>query len=54
MARIIEGKRRLVKMSTEDVIAVVRQYQNVVKNPINYEHTIELLAKSNFYLPEDI
>ena len=34
MARIIEneaGKRRLIRMSTDDVISVVREYQRVVK-----------------------
>ncbi len=54
MARIIEGQRRLIKMSANDVMAVVRQYQFIVKNSINYQHTRELLENADFYLPEDI
>jgi len=54
MARIIEGKRRMVIMSVDDVIAVIRQYQKISESAVNYEHTRELLAKSPFYLPEDI
>lgn len=54
MARIIEGKRRLIKMNANDVMAVVRHYQFVVKNSINYEHTRELLNNADFYIPEDV
>ena len=53
MARIIEGERRLIKMSVDDVISIVREYQQICKNSCCYEHTRELLAKADFYIPED-
>lgn len=54
MARIIEGKRRLIKMSVDDVMAIVREYQTITKNSCCYEHTRELLERANFYIPEEI
>lgn len=54
MARIINGKRRIIKMSVDDVLNVVREYQRICKNSCCYEHTRELLSKSNFYIPEDL
>jgi len=54
MARIIEGKRRLIKMSVEDVISIVREYQRVVHNSCCYEHMRELLAKADFFVVEDV
>ena len=53
MARIIEGKRRLIKMSVDDVLNIVREYQAIIKKSCCYEQTRELLEKSNFYIPED-
>ncbi len=53
MARIIEGERRIIKMSVDDIISIVQEYQNVTRNSCCYEHTRELLAKADFYLPED-
>ncbi len=53
MARIIEGQRRLIKMSVDDIINIVRQYQQVCKNSCCYDHTRELLSQANFYVPED-
>jgi len=54
MARIIEGERRLIKMSVDDIISIIQEYQQICKNSCCYEHTRELLAKANFYIPEDI
>ena len=54
MARIIEGERRLIKMSVDDVINIVREYQQITQKSCCYEHTRELLAKASFYIPEDI
>ena len=54
MARIIEGERRLIKMSVDDVISIIQEDQQICKNSCCYEHTRELLAKANFYIPEDI
>ncbi|MBR6099329.1 hypothetical protein IKP85_06245 [bacterium] len=53
MARIIEGKRRIIKMSVDDVIATVRSYQKITQNACCYEHLRELLEKSDFYIPEE-
>lgn len=53
MARIIEGKRRIIKMSVDDVLNIVREYQTVCRNSCCYEHTRELLAMKDFYIPED-
>lgn len=53
MARIIDGERRLIKMSVDDVISIVREYQRVCHNSCCYDHMRELLAKADFYIPED-
>ena len=53
MARIIEGERRIIKMSVDDVLSIVREYQTVTRGSCCYEHTRELLAKTDFYVPED-
>lgn len=56
MAKIIENEngRRIVKMSVDDIISVVREYQRIVKNPKTYEGIRMILSKSCMYLPEDI
>ena len=54
MARIIEGERRIIKMSVDDVLSIVREYQEICHNSCCYEHTRELLAKADFYVPEDV
>ena len=53
MARIIEGERRIIKMSVDDGISIVQEYQTITRNSCCYEHTRELLSKANFYIPED-
>ena len=54
MARIIEGERRLIKMTVDDVLEIVREYQIICRNSCCYEHTRELLSKAHFYIPEDL
>lgn len=54
MAQIMEGKRRLIKMSVDDVLNIVREYQQITKNSCCYEHTRELLSKQAIYVPEDM
>lgn len=57
MARIIEsstGERRTIKMSVDDIISVVREYQRIVKHAGCYEHIRELLNGSPLFIPEDI
>lgn len=56
MAKIIENQlgRRIIQMSTDDIISVVREYQRIVKIPDSYEEIRHLLAQSCIYLPEEI
>lgn len=56
MARIIENEkgRRMIKMSVDDVISVVREYQRVIKNPNSAEEIREVLNQQIMYLPEEI
>ena len=54
MARIIEGKRRLVQLSVDDVINIVREYQQLTYKCCCYEHKREVLGKNFLYIPEEI
>lgn len=56
MARIIENEagRRMVRMSVDDIITVVREYQRIVQNPKTYEGIRMVLSQACMYLPEDI
>ena len=54
MARIIEGNRRIIQVSVDDIIAIVKSYQQITHNAHNYEHARKLLEKEKFYIPEDI
>jgi hypothetical protein len=56
MAKIIENEkgRRMVKMSVDDIISVVREYQRVVQNPKTYEGIRMILNQSCMYLPEEM
>ncbi len=56
MAKIIENRqgRRMVKMSVDDIISVVREYQRVIKNPKTYEGIRMILSQASIYLPEEI
>jgi len=53
MARIIEGKRRLIKLSVDDILSVVREYQQITRGSCCYDHTRELLQKTGLIIPED-
>ena len=57
MARIFEsasGSRRVIKLSTDDVISVVREYQNIIRKKTDYVQTRDILEDIVVYLPEDI
>ena len=54
MSKIIENSRRIVKLSTDDVLNVVRQYQQLVKKSSCYDHTREIIEKNPFFIPEDM
>lgn len=56
MARIIEsssGGRRLIKLSTADVISVVQEYQQLVHNNRYYEDIYSILNDKVIFLPEE-
>ena len=57
MARIIEtttGGRRIIKLSTDDIISVVSEYQRIVSRGTNYTETRDSLENNVIYIPEDI
>lgn len=56
MARIIENEvgRRIVKMSVDDILSVVREYQRMVQNPKTYEGIRMILSQAIMYLPEEV
>ena len=56
MAKIVENEvgRRIIKMSVDDVISVVREYQRIVRNPETYEEIRNALSQTCMFLPEDI
>lgn len=57
MARIIEstnGERRIIKMSTDDILSIVRDYQRIVPRFSNAETARNYLSDTVIYIPEDI
>jgi len=54
MAEIIENERRIIRLSVDDVLNIVREYQKLTLNSCCYEHTREILSKNLMYLPEDL
>ena len=56
MAKIIENLsgRNTIRLSVDDVINVVREYQNITINSNSYEEIRAKLNKTEFYLPEDL
>lgn len=56
MARIIEnetGSRRLIKMSTDDILSVVKDYQRIVPRFSSYEDARSYLADTVIFIPEE-
>ena len=57
MARILEshcGSRRMIKMSVEDIITVVKDYQRIVPRTSSYEDIRSFLSDTVIFIPEDI
>lgn len=56
MAKIIENSkgRRSIRLNTEDIINIVREYQNITKGTHSYNNIRERLDEVELYLPEDI
>ena len=57
MARIIEsenGLRRLIKMSADDIISVVTDYQRIVPRGSSADTARDYLEDTVIFIPEDI
>lgn len=57
MARIIEsesGTRRLIKMSVDDIISVVKDYQRIVPRFSSSEEVRNYLSDTVIFIPEDV
>lgn len=54
MAEIIENERRMIRLTVDDVLNIVREYQKLTQNSCCYEHIREILEKNAMYLPEDL
>lgn len=57
MARIIENnssKRRTIKLSTDDIISIIQQYQTVTRGHTEAPVVRDIIKNSCFYVPEDI
>ena len=56
MAKIIENSkiRRTIKLSADDVLAVIKHYQTVTRGFKEARIVRLLLNDSEFYLPEDV
>lgn len=56
MARIIEtcGKRRIIKMSANDIISIIKDYQRIVPRLSTENEARNYLTDSVIFIPEDI
>ena len=57
MARIIESQtssRRIIKMSTDDIISVVKDYQRIVPRFCSENDARDFLSDAVIFIPEDI
>lgn len=56
MAKIIENNngRRTIRLNTNDIVNIVREYQAITSNSKTYNEIRSALDKVEIYLPEDI
>ena len=57
MARIIEsttGSRRTIKMSVDDILMIVKEYQRIVPRFSNSEIAREYLSDTVLFVPEEV
>lgn len=57
MAKIIEtseNSRRLIKMSVDDILSIVQDYQRIVPRFSTTENARIYLSDTVIYIPEDI
>lgn len=57
MARIIETQnngRRIIKMSTDDIISIVKDYQRIVPRFSTEKEVRDCLSDRVIFIPEDV
>ena len=57
MARIIEsnlGARRMIKLSAEDIISIVKDYQRLIPRFSSIEDVRNYLSDVAIFIPEDV
>ena len=57
MARIIETQnngRRIIKMSTDDIISIVKDYQRIVPRFSTEKEARDYLSDKVVFIPEDV
>lgn len=56
MAKVIENRigRRSIRLNTNDIIDIVREYQNITTGSRTYKEIRTKLDSYNLYLPEDL
>ena len=57
MARIIEstnGARRMIKLSANDIISIVQDYQRIVPRFSEFNDIQDILSDTVIYIPEDL
>ncbi len=56
MATIVENLhgRRIIRVSTDDIISLIKEYQSVACESETYGEIREKLDQKDFYIPEDL
>lgn len=59
MARIVDNPngRRMIRLSIEDVLAIVNHYQyqtQIFEPPEDYDALYQRLGQTSYYLPEEV
>jgi hypothetical protein len=56
MARILESEtgRRIIKMSAEDIISIVQDYQRIVPRFSSINDVRNFLSDTVIFIPEDV
>ncbi len=57
MARIIEsqpGTRRMIKMSVDDIISIVQDYQRIVPRFCDSDKVRDYLSDTVIFIPEEV
>ena len=55
MGRIIEsGGRRLIKMSVDDIISIIQDYQRIVPRFSSADEARNYLSDTVIFVPEDV